>query len=76
MRNITCIEDLRELARHKIPRSFFDYAEAGSYSQETLRAKIEPDVAVESFRNVYPYKHDEDADPWIDSLRKAGLPEG
>ena len=38
MRNITCIEDLRELARRKVPRAFFDYAEAGSYSQQTLRA--------------------------------------
>lgn len=38
MKNITCIEDLRELARRKVPRAFFDYAEAGSYSQETLRA--------------------------------------
>ncbi|MDP6573003.1 MAG: alpha-hydroxy acid oxidase [Rhodospirillales bacterium] len=38
MRNITCIEDLRALARRKVPRSFFDYAEAGSYSEETLRA--------------------------------------
>ncbi|TMA25383.1 MAG: hypothetical protein E6J78_17715 [Deltaproteobacteria bacterium] len=36
MRNITCIEDLRQLARR--PRAFFDYAEAGSYAQETLRA--------------------------------------
>ena len=38
MKNITCIEDLRELARRKVPRAFFDYAEAGSYLQETLRA--------------------------------------
>jgi L-lactate dehydrogenase (cytochrome) len=38
MKNITCIDDLRELARRKVPRAFFDYAEAGSYSQETLRA--------------------------------------
>lgn len=38
MKNITCIEDLRQLARRKVPRAFFDYAEAGSYSQETLRA--------------------------------------
>src|SRR4030088_3404866 len=35
---ITCIEDLRDVARRKVPRAFFDYAEAGSYSQETLRA--------------------------------------
>ena len=38
MRNVTCIEDLRKIARRKVPRAFFDYAEAGSYSQETLRA--------------------------------------
>jgi L-lactate dehydrogenase (cytochrome) len=38
MKNITCIEDLRQVARRKVPRAFFDYAEAGSYSQETLRA--------------------------------------
>lgn len=38
MKNVTCIEDLRALARRKVPRAFFDYAETGSYSQETLRA--------------------------------------
>jgi L-lactate dehydrogenase (cytochrome) len=38
MRTITCIEDLRQVARRKVPRAFFDYAEAGSYSEETLRA--------------------------------------
>jgi L-lactate dehydrogenase (cytochrome) len=36
--NITCVEDLRQLARRKVPRAFFDYAEAGSYSETTLRA--------------------------------------
>ena len=34
MKNVTCIEDLRELARRKVPGVFFQYAEAGSYSQE------------------------------------------
>jgi L-lactate dehydrogenase (cytochrome) len=38
MKNIPSIEDLRRIARRKVPRMFFDYAEAGSYSQETLRA--------------------------------------
>jgi L-lactate dehydrogenase (cytochrome) len=38
MRTMTCIEDLRQTARRKVPRAFFDYAEAGSYSQETLAA--------------------------------------
>jgi len=35
---MTCIEDLRQVARRRVPRAFFDYAEAGSYSQQTLRA--------------------------------------
>jgi L-lactate dehydrogenase (cytochrome) len=38
LRHMTCIEDLRQVARRRVPRAFFDYAEAGSYSQETLRA--------------------------------------
>src|SRR5262245_15054650 len=38
MRTMTCIEDLRRTAARKVPRAFFDYAEAGSYGQETLRA--------------------------------------
>ncbi len=35
---IACIEDLRLLARRKVPKAFFDYAESGSYNEETLRA--------------------------------------
>jgi L-lactate dehydrogenase (cytochrome) len=38
MTTFTCIEDLRQTARRKVPRAFFEYAEAGSYSQETLRS--------------------------------------
>jgi L-lactate dehydrogenase (cytochrome) len=38
MKNICCIEDLRQLAQRRVPRAFFDYAEAGSYSQQTLHA--------------------------------------
>jgi L-lactate dehydrogenase (cytochrome) len=38
MRTVTCIEDLRQLSRQRIPKMFFDYAEAGSYAEETLRA--------------------------------------
>jgi len=38
MKNVTCIEDLRQLARRKVPRAFFEYADHGSYAQETLRA--------------------------------------
>ena len=38
MKTMTCIEDLRDVARRKVPRAFFEYAEGGSYSEETLRA--------------------------------------
>jgi L-lactate dehydrogenase (cytochrome) len=38
MATVTCIEDLRQHARRKVPKMFFDYVEAGSYAQETLRA--------------------------------------
>jgi L-lactate dehydrogenase (cytochrome) len=38
MKNITCIEDLRVLARRRVPRAFFEYADSGSYNEETLRA--------------------------------------
>ena len=38
MKHITCIEDLRQLARRRVPRAFFDYAASGSYNEETLRA--------------------------------------
>ncbi|MBV8792081.1 MAG: alpha-hydroxy-acid oxidizing protein, partial [Pseudolabrys sp.] len=38
MKNITCIEDLHQVARRKVPRAFYDYAEAGSYTESTLRA--------------------------------------
>jgi L-lactate dehydrogenase (cytochrome) len=38
MKSLPSIEDLRRRARRKVPKMFFDYAEAGSYNQETLRA--------------------------------------
>jgi L-lactate dehydrogenase (cytochrome) len=38
MRHITCIEDLRQLHMRKVPKAFFDYADRGSYTEQTLRA--------------------------------------
>jgi L-lactate dehydrogenase (cytochrome) len=38
MKTITCIDDLRDLARRRVPRAFFEYADSGSYSETTLRA--------------------------------------
>jgi L-lactate dehydrogenase (cytochrome) len=40
MKNVCCIEDLRRLAHRKVPRAIFDYAAAGSYSQQTLLANV------------------------------------
>ena len=37
---ITCIEDLRALARKRVPRMFLDYLESGSWTESTLRANI------------------------------------
>jgi L-lactate dehydrogenase (cytochrome) len=38
MKGIASIEDLRARARRRVPRAFFDYADSGSYAEETLRA--------------------------------------
>ena len=35
---VTCIEDLRELAKKRVARAIFDYVDRGSYSEATLRA--------------------------------------
>jgi L-lactate dehydrogenase (cytochrome) len=41
MKHITCIEDLRALHKRRVPKAFFDYADRGSYAEETLRANRE-----------------------------------
>lgn len=35
---ITCIEDLRLLAKARVPRMFYDYADSGSWTESTYRA--------------------------------------
>ena len=35
---ITTIADLRDIARRKIPRSIFEYADCGAYTETTMRA--------------------------------------
>jgi L-lactate dehydrogenase (cytochrome) len=35
---VTCIEDLRELAKKRVARAIFEYVDRGSYSESTLRA--------------------------------------
>ena len=34
---ITCIDDLKRLHRRRTPRMFYDYAESGSYTEQTFR---------------------------------------
>jgi L-lactate dehydrogenase (cytochrome) len=41
MKHITCIEDLRQRHKRKVPKAFFDYCDRGSYAEETLRANRE-----------------------------------
>ena len=35
---VTCIEDLREMAKKRVARAVFEYVDCGSYTQATLRA--------------------------------------
>ena len=35
---ITTIEDLRQLAKQRVPRMFYDYADSGSWTESTYRA--------------------------------------
>ena len=37
---ITSIEDLRRLAKARVPRMFYDYMESGSYTETTFRANV------------------------------------
>jgi L-lactate dehydrogenase (cytochrome) len=41
VKDITCIEDLRELHRRRTPKAFFDYVDHGSYTEQTLHANTE-----------------------------------
>ncbi len=35
---ITCVEDLRILAKKRVPKAFYDYADSGSYTESTYHA--------------------------------------
>src|ERR1700710_1607177 len=41
MKHITCIEELRQVHMRRVPKAFFDYADRGSYSEDTLRANVD-----------------------------------
>jgi L-lactate dehydrogenase (cytochrome) len=47
MAAITTIEDLRKLAKRRVPKMFYDYADSGSYTESTYR---ENETAFAKFR--------------------------
>ncbi|RZS84580.1 alpha-hydroxy acid oxidase [Pigmentiphaga kullae] len=49
---ITCIEDLRQLARKRVPRAFYDYADSGSYTECTYRANADDLAAIKLRQRV------------------------
>ncbi|GED23223.1 alpha-hydroxy acid oxidase [Halomonas halmophila] len=46
---ITCVDDLQRLARRRVPRMFYDYADSGSWTETTYHAN-ETDLAAIRFR--------------------------
>ncbi len=38
IKHVTCIEDLRQIHKRRVPKAFFDYCDRGSYTEDTLRA--------------------------------------
>jgi L-lactate dehydrogenase (cytochrome) len=52
MERVTCIEDLRYVASRKVPRSFFDFVEGGSYTEQTLAANRSDFERVKSRQRV------------------------
>ncbi len=37
-RPIACIDDLQRLARKRVPKMFYEYADSGSWTESTYRA--------------------------------------
>ena len=37
---ITCIQDLKDLYKRRVPRMFYDYCESGSWTESTFRDNI------------------------------------
>ena len=52
LRNAMCIEDLRRMARRNVPGVFFEYMEAGSYSEHTRDANVDDMRAIKLRQRV------------------------
>ena len=46
---VTCVEDMRQRAKRRIPRMFYDYVDSGSWTESTYRAN-ESDLVPLQFR--------------------------
>ncbi len=49
---ITCIEDLRILAKKRVPRMFYDYADSGAWTESTYRANQDDFAAIKLRQRV------------------------
>ncbi|HET7930930.1 MAG TPA: alpha-hydroxy acid oxidase [Rhodanobacteraceae bacterium] len=52
MSPITCIEDLRQLYRKRVPRMFVDYCESGSWTEATLRRNLDDFAKIQLHQRV------------------------
>lgn len=52
MTPITCVEDLRLLAKKRVPKAFYDYADSGSYTESTYRANTDELAAIKLRQRV------------------------
>ena len=39
--NVACVEDLREVARRRLPRAIFEFIDGGAQAEVTLRRTLE-----------------------------------
>lgn len=49
---ITCVEDLRLLAKKRVPKAFYDYADSGSYTESTYKANTSDLAAIKLRQRV------------------------
>ncbi|MFZ6874446.1 alpha-hydroxy acid oxidase [Undibacterium sp. Di27W] len=49
---ITCVEDLRLLAKKRVPKAFYDYADSGSYTEATYKANTSDLAAIKLRQRV------------------------
>ena len=68
MKRVTCIEDLRLLHMKRVPKAFFDYADRGSYTEDTLRANR---ADLEDTRTHYAALYPNLPYPPLDGYRQA-----